>query len=306
MQFTKISAPLIFKGDDSTLDKKVIVLDNKGEILAIEPVNDHDPSSILFIEKAICPGFINTHCHLELSHLKGLVDTGTTLIPFIKHVVANRNFPQEIIQEAIQQADEYMYKHGISAVGDISNKIDTKDTKNKSHICYYTFVEMFDLMNASLTNQAINQYQEVFDLFTVDSKNKKSIVPHAPYSVTKKMFEYIQSKNENSCTISIHNQETIPENIFFQSQTGGFVDLYKEFGILQIEFYEKNCNSIEYAIDQMNPHCPTLFIHNTLTNKDDIKLACNWNNQIYWTTCANANLYIENKLPDYKLFIDSN
>jgi cytosine/adenosine deaminase-related metal-dependent hydrolase len=30
-----------------------------------------------------------------------------------------------------------------------------------------------------------------------------------------------------------------------------------------------------------------------------------WNKNIFWATCPNANLYIENRLPDYKIFLDA-
>jgi cytosine/adenosine deaminase-related metal-dependent hydrolase len=31
-----------------------------------------------------------------------------------------------------------------------------------------------------------------------------------------------------------------------------------------------------------------------------------WNNQVFWASCPNANLYIENSLPDYSVFLDTN
>ncbi|MBP6681145.1 MAG: amidohydrolase family protein, partial [Saprospiraceae bacterium] len=37
----------------------------------------------------------------------------------------------------------------------------------------------------------------------------------------------------------------------------------------------------------------------------DIEAAQSWSDQVYWATCANANLYIENRLPFYKHFIDA-
>ena len=39
---------------------------------------------------------------------------------------------------------------------------------------------------------------------------------------------------------------------------------------------------------------------------DDISTAHEWSDKVYWATCANANLYIENRLPNYQLFLDGN
>ena len=63
-------------------------------------------------------------------------------------------------------------------------------------------------------------------------------------------------------------------------------------------------DSIYYALTHMNPAQRTLFVHNTLSNRADIEAAQNWSNQVYWATCPNANLYIENRLPDYSAFLD--
>ena len=56
----------------------------------------------------------------------------------------------------------------------------------------------------------------------------------------------------------------------------------------------------------MNPKSKSLFVHNTLTTSEDIEAAYTWSENVYWATCPNANLYIENNLPNYKNFIDAN
>ena len=56
----------------------------------------------------------------------------------------------------------------------------------------------------------------------------------------------------------------------------------------------------------MNPENRTLFVHNTLTSQADIEAAQAWSPNVFWATCANANLYIENRLPNYQHFINTN
>jgi hypothetical protein len=38
----------------------------------------------------LCPGFINCHCHLELSHLRGVIPEGTGLVDFLSMVIRRR------------------------------------------------------------------------------------------------------------------------------------------------------------------------------------------------------------------------
>ncbi len=306
----KITADHIFpvntKGDSSPLKEAVIITDDQGKILSIDQRKDHDPASLEIHKGAIIPGFINTHCHLELSHMKGKVATGTSLIPFISNVVSFRDSPEEEIMEAIAKADQEMYDGGIVAVGDISNKVDTKSQKEKSKINYYTFVEMFDFMQDSWTEQEYEKYMAVYQEQASDNGNKKSAVPHAPYSVSKSLFQKINALNEKEATVSIHNQETPPENELFLQKTGGFLDFYKGFNISLDAFEATGKTAIHYALENMNPNCKSLFVHNTLTTTTDIKAAQQWSDKLYWATCPNANLYIENRLPNYQSFLDTN
>jgi len=302
----KISADIVFPIAGEPVKEGVVIVDHKGEIQKIDQRVNHDSASLEIHKGVIVPGFINTHCHLELSHMKGKVDTGTGLLPFLHSVVAFRDFPQDVILDAIDQADQKMYEGGIVAVGDISNKLDTADRKAKSSIRYYTFVEMFDFLQDGLTDQLTEQYDEVYMGQSNANGNRKSAVPHAPYTVSPSLFQKINRINSNKdITVSIHNQETVHEDELFLSKTGGFVDFYQSFNFSLDHFKATDKTSIHYAMEHMNAGCRTLFVHNTLTSPEDIQAAQAWNSQVYWATCANANLYIENRLPNYKHFIDT-
>lgn len=302
----KISADYIFPVSSSPIKEGVLILDEAGKILQLDERSNHDSASLEIHKGVIIPGLINTHCHLELSHMKGAVNTGTGLISFITSVVAYRDFPMDEILQAITNADEEMYNNGIVAVGDISNKLDTADQKNKSKINYYTFVEMFDFMQDANSEATFNQYQEVFEGQSTANGNKKSCVPHAPYSVSESLFHRINEVNTADATVSIHNQETPDENELFLTKTGGFIDFYKSFGIPLDDFQANAQPAIQYAIANMNPACRNLFVHNTMSTAADIQAAQAWSDRVYWATCANANLYIENSLPNYQVFIDNN
>ena len=306
MKYRKISAEKIHTVSGEVLENTVIVLDKENKILALDKHEDHDLSSVELYDGEIIPGLINTHCHLELSHLKGAANTGTGLLPFLNAVVSLRNFPEEEILQAIEDGDREMQEGGIVAVGDICNKLDTAKTKSTSPIKYYSFVEMFDFMQSAMTENTFKGYMEVFNGQADGNGNKKSCVPHAPYTVSEELFSLLKEQSKEGQTISIHNQETPHEDALFNSKTGGFLDFYKGFNFSLDHFKARGENSIFYAMEHMNPKCKTLFVHNTMTSKADIEAAHSWSENVYWATCANANLYIENRLPDYQNFLDTN
>ena len=301
----KFSADFIFSSDGQFISDQVIITDDQGMILSLDKQANHDPASIKFVSGMIVPGFVNTHCHLELSHMKGKVDTGTKLLPFLQNVVSFRDIDQDVILQAIKDGDEEMYKNGIVAVGDISNKTDTAATKSGSKLDYYTFVEMFDFLQPSMTAATIQQYTPVMEGQSIKGNNKKSYVPHAPYTVTPDLFSFINNANIEGETISIHNQETPDENQLFMDGTGGFSEFYKAFGMSLDHFKPTGKSAIHSIFDHLHPIFRTIFVHNTTTSYDDIQSANMWNKNIFWATCPNANLYIENRLPDYKIFLDA-
>lgn len=305
LEMRYLTADYIFPITSSAIKDGVVVLDEAGKILELGERKDFSSTDLETYTGILLPGFINTHCHLELSHMKGLCATGTKLIPFIKNVVQLRDFEEEIILDHIAKEDASMWAAGIQAVGDISNKTDTAQTKTSSPISYYTFVEMFDMMQEANTLATIEQYRPVFRDQAKGDGNKISFVPHAPYSVTPKLFDFINRANPASATISIHNSETVDEIKLFQDGSGGFEEFFKGFGMSLDNFQPNGANSMQYTLSHLKPKKRNLFVHNTLTTKADISAAQAWSDKVYWATCPNANLYIENRLPNYQLFLDA-
>jgi cytosine/adenosine deaminase-related metal-dependent hydrolase len=301
----KFSADYLYPVSGARQEARVVVTDDAGTILSIDAMADHDPASVAIFSGAIVPGFINTHCHLELSHMRGKVDTGTGLLPFLRSVVQFRHIAQEEIDAAIRVADQEMYEAGIVAVGDISNKLDTAPVKDQSKLRYYTFVEMFDFLQEDGAAETFARYLPVFEGQSIAHGNRKSVVPHAPYTVSKHLFSRLRGMQGPDETISIHNQETPHEDEFFMHKTGGFLDFYAMFNFSLADFQPSGRHSIDYAKANMNPRQRTLFVHNTMTTPEDIAAAHAWSDRVYWATCPNANLFIENRLPNYRHFIDA-
>ena len=303
----KLTADWIFPISGPPVRDGVLILDAQGRVEAVGTREGHDPLTLERHAGAIVPGFVNAHCHLELSHLKGLVQTGTTLIPFIQSVVQNRGFPQEAIQESLRAAEQEMLDNGIVAVGDISNAPDTFAQKSLGRLDYYTFVEFFDLFQDGQARATFERTKAVYDALLPAAGSDKSCVPHAPYSVSDTLWSLLRTTHpsDRTLTISIHNQETPPENELLRDGTGAFVDFYRSIGLSTDHLRGTGQTAIHAAIRRLDPGHRTLFVHNTLTERADIEAAHAWSPHVFWATCPNANLYIENRLPYYRHFLET-
>jgi len=280
----------------------IVTVDGNGKIISVSdhPSDHHDPN-VEHLNGIICPGFINTHCHLELSHLKDKVTKGSGLVNFIKELQAMRAADEPEMQAAALQADRDMYDNGIVAVGDISNNALTVGIKAKSNIYYHTFVEVFGFVPAR-ANEVFTNALTLAEQFKSQSV---SVTPHAPYSVSKELFRLIKSYSDKGKNLlSMHNQECDDENKFYRYKLGDFLDLYKHFGI-DISFFKPQArNSLQSVLPLLSSKQPILMVHNTCTNLKDIYFIKRFDKKINWCFCPNANLYIEKKLPKIDLFLD--
>jgi len=295
----KITADYIFPISSAPIKNGVLVLEEDGTILEVRK-REEGETDVEQKEGIICPGFINTHCHIELSHLQGKLAEKRGLDQFIKDIEATRKSTDEEIQTAIVRAEEEMLRNGIVAVGDISNGSSSFAQKQKGRLAYHTFVEVF----AFHPDRADKAFERALDLYNGLS-GKKSIVPHAPYSASaallKKISDFAYAENALLC---MHNQESEEENLLFRSKEGKILDRLKHFGIDTSFWKPTGFNSLASTLVHL-PKCnKILLVHNTVSTKEDIQWAHQYSKQIYWCFCPNANLYIENRLPDFQLFID--
>lgn len=276
----------------------VLGLDEDGMITAVFSADEAKNArikNIMHYEGLLVPGFVNTHCHLELSHLMGRVRQHTGLVDFVQAVMKLRGLDEAAIEAAMLQADRELFENGVVAVGDISNQGISADIKRGSPLYYHTFLEVMGF-NPAMAMASVNRAMELREKF---AGLPHSIVPHAPYSVSAELFAELRQVWEIlSGPVSIHNQETLDENAFFERKEGGFLKLYEFLG-LDIGFYESSGKtSLQTILPLMSKGQKTLLVHNTISSSADVAFAQELHPLLYWCLCPNANLYIENRLPD--------
>ncbi|NNC85487.1 MAG: amidohydrolase family protein [Bacteroidia bacterium] len=309
-----ITANFIIDEQFKLLSNALLLVQNDGTIQELlsgekdpEKISSVDKNNIEFFEGVIVPGFVNTHCHLELSYLKNKIQEKTGLPGFVAEVEKNKTKDSEIIRECILNAEKEMIENGIVAVGDISNTNYSLKQKQKENLYYHTFVECY-ASNKKYADKAFKHATKTVEEFSKLSsdRNRASITPHAPYSVSKELFEKLNHWiKKNNAIVSIHNQESEDENSMFNDGSGKLAKFIQSFGTDAKDFVIGK-NSAHSYVNNIPKDQHLQLVHNTYSVADDIQTINNYFTDSYWCFCPNANLYIENKLPQLNLFTKEN
>lgn len=301
-----ITSKQLFSGTTFLSEDTVLVIDASHKIQDIITINEVEKSNIEEFDGIICPGFVNTHCHLELSHLKDCIAQHTGIVDFGLSVIKQRNNVSEELQlESMRRADIQMYEEGIVLVGDISNSKLSIAPKVSSKIKYHTFIELIGL-NPANANLIFDKGREIHTAFILKNLDC-SFAPHAPYSVSGELMQLIcQMNNALQKHTSIHNQESKAENDFFETKTGDYIRLYETLNLPLNFFTAKGKSSLQSYLHYLQTELNTLLVHNTFSTQSDISFAQEFSQKLFWCLCPNANRYIENRMPPIELLLQNN
>ncbi|MHA4808024.1 amidohydrolase family protein [Flavitalea flava] len=334
MTYRKFKADYLFNGWSLVAPDMVLVTSEDGTVDALVPFAEAG-EGVEHLSGMLSPGFVNCHCHLELSHLKGRLPEKTGLTDFLLAVLKQRHSDPETIQSAIRDAEEAMMGQGIVAVGDICNTTDTLSQKSAGQLYYHNFIETMGFLEKSAperfdhSRKTFEAYAQAFPLPKMAQGFREgrpiinrlapikatSLVPHAPYSVSPRLFDLIANFPGNHL-LTIHSQESEAENVFYQSGQGDFLRLYEAMGLDVSFFHGTGKRSLESYLPHFYPNQSLILVHNVATAEEDLLFAHKWQgkggesnrqekveHRLFFCLCPNANLYIGGQLPDVDLLI---
>ena len=296
------SAPQIHDGNRFLPAGSVVEISKEGVVMAIWGPEEKRVADTVFEKGILVPGFVNAHCHLELSHMRGAVPEGTGLMVFLTQVIGRRGAPEEARKEARFAALEELFSAGVVAVGDIANTTDTLDVRAAGKLHVHTFVETLGAVPQT-AGARLADAERTFEPFQEQSESNaggkrlaQSLTAHAPYSVSEPLFKAI-AQSAAATRISVHSEESEDENEYYQTGTGGVNYLLESLGISLPGYTPYGNSALPVWSRWMQHQTPTLLVHNTVATPQTIAGAEAHFKELFWCLCPGANRYIEGQLP---------
>jgi len=259
-------------------------------------------------EGAIVPGFVNAHCHVELSYLKGRFRKGTGMAGFIDQINAMRDTTsREERIASIREAMDRLYAQGVVAMADISNGPDSFAVKAAHPLYTRTFLEVFGAEPAACASvmadvKALQQQALAFGLDAAPT-------PHACYTMSPELLTAASVAGLESGFLSYHSEESEEEEEMMLRGCGPMWDNRVANGIPTPPV--TGTSSLIYFLDRLQGALPVpvaghvLLVHECCLTPSGAAAARRVLQEPYLALCPLSNLFIHNTLPPIPIMRES-
>ena len=263
-----------------------------------------NPESEEFYQGALVPGFVNAHCHVELSHLHKKFRKGTGMAGFIDQINELRDWAgREKKAELVQEWMDKMWADGVSAMADISNDDSSFDVKASHSMYTRTFLEVF----GSEPHMCEGVMADVTALHQVASAKgiDAAPTPHSCYTMSPQLLSASAAAGLEGGYLSYHSQESQEEEDLLMNGSGAMYENRVRNNMSTPPVTGES--SLKYFIDRLADAKPApyqehiLLVHNVCLKQDDIDAARKVMKNVYWAVCPLSNIFIHDALPPVPL-----
>ena len=304
MATNRIAASFVY-----TLDAKepirngYVEYDDDGTVTSVGPCGDIS-SEECFHDGALVPGFVNAHCHVELSHLHGKFRKGTGMAGFIDQINELRDWAgRDVKSSLVREWMDKMWADGVSAMADISNDDSSFEVKAAHPMYTRTFLEVFGsephMCEGVMSD--VTALNEQADRVGIDA----APTPHSCYTMSPQLLSASAAAGLEKGWLSYHSQESQEEEDLLISGSGAMYENRKRSGMSTPPVTGES--SLKYFLDRLAAAKPApydehiLLVHNVCLGQSDIDSAKKVMNNVYWAICPLSNIFIHNALPPVPL-----
>lgn len=304
MAINRIAASFVYTQDaKEPIRNGYVEYDDDGTVTGVGPCGDIS-SEECFHDGALVPGFVNAHCHVELSHLHGKFRKGTGMAGFIDQINELRDWAgRDVKSSLVREWMDKMWADGVSAMADISNDDSSFEVKAAHPMYTRTFLEVFGsephMCEGVMSD--VTALNEQADRAGIDA----APTPHSCYTMSPQLLSASAAAGLEKGWLSYHSQESQEEEDLLISGSGAMYENRKRSGMSTPPVTGES--SLKYFLDRLAAAKPApydehiLLVHNVCLGQSDIDAAKKVMNNVYWAICPLSNIFIHNALPPVPL-----
>lgn len=231
-----------------------------------------------FGEAALLPGFVNCHSHLEVTAMRGLLDSVEHDFSawLLKLNVARASLSDDEIQFAATAGAIEGARAGVTCFGDIGRfgKAGLEALK-KTGLRGVLFQETeFSPENKTASDDLENLRNKFLELRESETHLVRvGLSPHSPYTVSRDLFERIAGfALETKIRITIHAAESVDEKELLEAGKGFFVSVYEKYAV---EWESPRSTSIKFLESTGILETSPLLAHCVTVSEKDIEIIRN-------------------------------
>lgn len=220
-----VSAPSIADGAVAVEDSRIVAVGTAADLRERYPV----ARVVDLGGRALLPGLVNAHTHLELTHHAGHVPDNLPLIEWIYPLVSySRTRTPEDFERAAYAGSEMLRASGTVAVGEIctfGQSVRPLVESGLHGIVYYELLSPDPERADELLRKGQQQIEQWRREYPQD-RIRFGLAPHTPYTTSAELLhataEWCRAED---APLSIHTAEPPAETQFLRDATGPIADL---------------------------------------------------------------------------------
>lgn len=273
---------------------------------------------VLDLDNAVClPGFVNSHAHLDLSHLRNQVPRGLTFPEWAPAVIAGRMLPQAMVEAGIDDACRMSLAGGTTSVLDISVGGDSAKHLAKHGLGGVVALEVLGWSGIAAEKAMARADEIVRARFELDTERlgkdagdatapavleglDYGFSPHAPYSTSLELYQHAFGRafgEGRVCTT--HVGESLEEEQFIRDGSGPLRELLSKLGIDLSSFRGFGVTSLALLLgDWLMPWLGAdnhrlVLVHCNYAREADFELLASSRPSVCW--CPRSHAYFGHK-----------
>jgi cytosine/adenosine deaminase-related metal-dependent hydrolase len=235
----------------------------------------------------LTPGLVNAHCHLELSHCRGLAGLGQGFVPWVEALVAARLEADEAdATRHLAEAIRYLETETATvAIGDVSNSLAPVAPLLASSLRAVVFQELV-AWDGARTESVLAYAAVERERLGAAGGERVRIVPaaHAPYSVAPALFRAMRARGG---PYAVHLAESPAESQFLRDGGGDWGPFLERRGLGYVRFDPPGLSPVRYLCELGALHPKLLAAH--AVQVDDVDISILAQHGVSVVTCPSSN-----------------